>query len=235
MRAAQYTLCDAVARGAETGSHREVIPGLSPAPTPTAPLGSSPAARTGTVRVEQDQGWEEDGIEGAHCHFLFRPWFVAGVREGPGVRAGYSYLGVHGNLGAGGRGCTDRGISAGASRNEKDHNSVEGPQWTTINVPVRDNFAGKYGSIPTMISEDVLALVQLNPPRIELCQVSSMKAGSDDNGPHMDKLYTLLLPPLRDGACPDWAVCAGEIRGTSYSPAGSGRCTAARSRAVTAS
>ena len=88
-----------------------------------------------------------------------------------------------------------------------------------------------------MISEDVFALVQLNPPGIELCRISNMKGGSDsdDSGPYMDKLCTLLLPPLRDGARPDRAVGGGEIRGTSYSPAVSGRSTAARSRAGTAS
>jgi hypothetical protein len=55
-----------------------------------------------------------------------------------------------------------------------------------------------------MLSDDVLVLVQLNPPGIELCRVSNMKkeAEGDGGGPRMDKLCTLLLPPLlqpRDG------------------------------------
>lgn len=62
-----------------------------------------------------------------------------------------------------------------------------------------------------MISEDVFALVQLDPPGIELCRISNMKGAS--SGPRMDKLCTLLLPPLQDGACPDWAVCVGEHPG----------------------
>ena len=68
-----------------------------------------------------------------------------------------------------------------------------------------------------MISEDVFALVQLDPPGIELCRISNMTimmtGGSDGSQPHMDKLCTLLLPPLQDGARPDWAVCVGEHPG----------------------
>lgn len=63
-----------------------------------------------------------------------------------------------------------------------------------------------------MISEDVFALVQLNPPGIELSRISNMKDDSG-RGPRMDKLCTLLLPPLQDGARPDWAVCVGEHPG----------------------
>lgn len=75
---------------------------------------------------------------------------------------------------------------------------------------LRDNPAGKYGSIGTMVSEDVFALVQLNPPGIELSRIYNMKGGGE---PRMDKLCTLLLPPLQDGARPDWAVCVGEHPG----------------------
>jgi hypothetical protein len=42
-----------------------------------------------------------------------------------------------------------------------------------------------------MISEDVFALVQLNPPGIELSRISNMKV--DGSGPRMNKLCTLLL------------------------------------------
>jgi len=107
-----------------SGRTAEVISG--PNSAPIAPLRSS--SRTGT---DQDQGWEEDDGEEdeAHCHFSFGPWFVAAAREGPGVRAGYSYLDVHAKLGADGRGCTD-GDQHGVV--------VEGQQWTTINVPVRN-------------------------------------------------------------------------------------------------
>jgi hypothetical protein len=88
-----------------------------------------------------------------------------------------------------------------------------------------------------MISDDVLALVQLDPPGIELCRVSNMKTkaeggggdrdggatsdrGSRSDEPRMDKLCTLLLPPLRqrrDGtgtrARLIWSFCAGEHPG----------------------
>ena len=110
-----------------------------------------------------------------------------------------------------------------------------------------------YGAIPAMISKDVLALVQLDPPGIELCRISDMgkeaedeargeegggmsgddrdgdatkeksrgRSGrSDGRGPRMDKLCTLLLPPLREGRGPDgtgarvvWTFCVGEHPG----------------------
>jgi len=100
-----------------------------------------------------------------------------------------------------------------------------------------------------MISKDVLALVQVDPPGIELCRLSNIhkeaeaEAGGDgdgddgaggtargrgsrSDGPRLDKLCTLLLPPLRkrrDGAAAattgarcariNWAFCAGEHPG----------------------
>jgi hypothetical protein len=64
-----------------------------------------------------------------------------------------------------------------------------------------------------MISEDVLAFVQLNPPGIELCRVSNMNEDSSEGVPHVSKLCTLLLPPLKDGARTDWAICVGEHPG----------------------
>src|SRR6266403_362021 len=105
-----------------------------------------------------------------------------------------------------------------------------------------------YGAIPAMISKDVLALVQLDPPGIELCRISNMQedeaaaeedgaGGDNDSGatndnnrgrskssdgrPRMDKLCTLLLPPLRqqrDGtgtrsAHIIWTFCVGEHPG----------------------
>ena len=60
-----------------------------------------------------------------------------------------------------------------------------------------------------MISKDVFALVQLDPLGIELCRISNM----DGDSPRMDKLCTLLLPALQEGARPDWAVCVGEHPG----------------------
>jgi hypothetical protein len=62
-----------------------------------------------------------------------------------------------------------------------------------------------------MISEDVFALVQLNPPGIELSRISNMKV--DGIEPRMNKLCTLLLPALQDGARLDWAVFDGEHPG----------------------
>jgi hypothetical protein len=100
-----------------------------------------------------------------------------------------------------------------------------------------------------MISKDVLALVQLDPPGIELCRISNMgkevedeaageegsgtsgdrdsgatndnsrgRSGRSDGRPRMDKLCTLLLPPLRKerggtGARVNWAFCVGEHPG----------------------
>ena len=97
-----------------------------------------------------------------------------------------------------------------------------------------------------MISKDILAQVQVDPPGIELCRISNIQkeaeggegegggGSSDDDGgamndrgsrnngpPRMDKLCTLLLPPLRqrDGIPPgrsariNWASCVGEHPG----------------------
>jgi hypothetical protein len=96
-----------------------------------------------------------------------------------------------------------------------------------------------------MISKDVLALVQLDPPGIELCRVSNMKReaedghggdggatntrGSPNDGPRMDKLCTLLLPPLQYGnhrtvLAPAFGHSAlGTFRVIKYSPAGRGQ------------
>src|SRR5258708_5441509 len=55
-----------------------------------------------------------------------------------------------------------------------------------------------------MISDDVLALLQVDPPGIELCRISNMQNEGATNscyhsnrkdGPRMDRLCTLLLPP----------------------------------------
>jgi hypothetical protein len=111
-----------------------------------------------------------------------------------------------------------------------------------------------YGAMPAMISKDVLALVQLDPPGIELCRISNMgkevedeaageeggggegsgtsgdrdsgatkdnsrgRSGRSDARPRMDKLCTLLLPPLRQerdgtGARVVWSFCVGEHPG----------------------
>jgi hypothetical protein len=85
-----------------------------------------------------------------------------------------------------------------------------------------------------MISNDVLALVQLDPPGIELCRVSNMKKEAEEGGdggapydrgsrndePRIDKLCTLLLSQLwkpLDGtgtpAFAFWAYCTGEHPG----------------------
>jgi hypothetical protein len=88
-----------------------------------------------------------------------------------------------------------------------------------------------------MISNDVLSLVQLDPPGIELCRISNRKkeegegeGGGGDGGatnsrdsrnygPCLDKLCTLLLPPLRQRqdtgarARVAWAFCSGEHPG----------------------
>ena len=100
-----------------------------------------------------------------------------------------------------------------------------------------------------MISKDILVQVQVDPPGIELCRISNMQkeaeegeggegsggsSGGDDDGgatndrgsrnngpPRMDKLCTLLLPPLRKrddvplgrSACINWASCVGQHPG----------------------
>ena len=60
-----------------------------------------------------------------------------------------------------------------------------------------------------MISNDVLALIRLDPPGIELCRLSNMQNegeegatntshhSSQNDGPRMDRLCMLLFPPLR--------------------------------------
>ena len=72
---------------------------------------------------------------------------------------------------------------------------------------LRENPASGYGSVSAMISKDVLMLIQLNRPGIELCQILNMKGATNSSGsvPHMEKFCTLLLPPLQDGACTVWA------------------------------
>jgi hypothetical protein len=93
-----------------------------------------------------------------------------------------------------------------------------------------------------MISTDVLALIQLNPPGIELYRVSniqnegeegatiSSRHSSQNDGPRIDRLCTLLFPPLRPGlqsyvsgagASVYTASCVGEHPGhqkNSYEP-----------------
>lgn len=117
-----------------------------------------------------------------------------------------------------------------------------------------------------MTSKDVLALVQLAPPGIELCRISNMgkevedeatgegggegggtsgdrdsgatkdnSRGRSDGRPRMDKLCTLLLPPLRQERDGSGARSRARVVGHSASestqdirrsPAGRGRSTA---------
>jgi len=133
-------------------------PGPVPVPVPKAQSGTGPVAVVG--QPDHDHGWEEvveqevdeydddddDDDDDDHCHFSFGPWFVAAAREGPGVRgAGYSYLDVHANLG----GWADKGVpvststsawgtSSGCCGNKGVEEGGAAPQWTTINVPVRN-------------------------------------------------------------------------------------------------
>jgi hypothetical protein len=123
-------------------------------------LGSDSLDRRRWRAGEEDDDEDEDEDEDDwHCHFSFGPWFVAAAREGPGVRAGYSYLDVHGSLdGGGGGGGRARGGGGGRRRGaggmepeqgagarcegnkSRDEGGVEeaSPSWTTINVPVRN-------------------------------------------------------------------------------------------------
>ena len=105
-----------------SGRRAEVVSGPS-----ARPASSSSSSSSSVTEEEEEEDSGEDSE--AHCHFSFGPWFVAAAREGPGMRAGYSYLDVRAanaeaSAGAGGRG-RGRGC-AGVS------------QWTTINVPVRN-------------------------------------------------------------------------------------------------
>ncbi|KAF8502729.1 hypothetical protein F5888DRAFT_1800270 [Russula emetica] len=95
---------------------------------------------------------------------------------------------------------------------------------------LRENSTGKYGAVH-MISTDILALIQLDPPGIELCRVSNMRNegeegatnsshhSSQNDGPRMDRLCTLLFSPLRQrdgtgaGATASTAFCVGEHSG----------------------
>jgi hypothetical protein len=93
---------------------------------------SGPSPSSSVTEEEEEGGDDEEEEEGsedeAHSHFSFGPWFVAAAREGPGMRAGYSYLDVraaNAEAGAGGRRGRGRGCAAV-------------PRWTTINVPVRN-------------------------------------------------------------------------------------------------
>jgi len=83
-----------------------------------------------------------------------------------------------------------------------------------------------------MISNDVLALIQLDPPGIELYRLFNMRSegeegathsshhSSRNDGPRMDRLCTLLFPPLRQqrggtgaDASVSKAFCVGEHLG----------------------
>ena len=96
--------------------------------------GPSPVSSSSSVTEEESGGEEqeerEEQEEETHCHFSFGPWFVAAAREGPGMRAGYSYLDVRGaSLGA-----ADAEAGAGGC----GRRCAAVPRWTTINVPVRN-------------------------------------------------------------------------------------------------
>jgi hypothetical protein len=92
---------------------------------------------------EVEVGQQEQELQ-EHRHFSFGPWFVVEAREGPGVRAGYSYLDVHGCLGR------HAGVIVGREGGGNEGDGDEGgggwegwedrapPRWTTIDVPVRD-------------------------------------------------------------------------------------------------
>ncbi len=118
----------------------EMSPSPSPGQATATATTTGPSSAEQEQEQEQEQGWgreEEDEDGEPHCHFSFGPWFVAAAREGPGVRAGYSYLDVHGSLDGGSR-SADAGWE---NQNQSEYGGGgEGgpPRWTTINVPVRD-------------------------------------------------------------------------------------------------
>ena len=83
-----------------------------------------------------------------------------------------------------------------------------------------------------MISEDVIAPIQLNPLEIELCRTSNMKGSGDDRGGRGPRFSCRRCETalVRIGLSASASIC-----GTSYSPADRNRSTAARRRAGTVS
>jgi hypothetical protein len=111
----------------------------------TTPTTTSTAAVRGPEAeaelLDHQRRWWDEGPENEwHCHFSFGPWFVAAAREGPGVRAGYSYLDVYGSLGAAAEASSkSKGMGASSTGADcEDEEGEEGLRWTTINVPVRN-------------------------------------------------------------------------------------------------
>ena len=89
--------------------------------------GPRPVSSSSVTEGEEEEDSGEDSE--AHCHFSFGPWFVAAAREGPGMRAGYSYLDVR---------AANAEASAGAGGRGRGRGCAAVSRWTTINVPVRN-------------------------------------------------------------------------------------------------
>jgi hypothetical protein len=119
-----------------TGSRKFATPTTSTAAAAATAGVRGPEAEAEAELLDHQRRWWDDGPENEwHCHFSFGPWFVAAAREGPGVRAGYSYLDVYGSLGAA---AASKGIGASSTGANCEDEGEEGLRWTTINVPVRN-------------------------------------------------------------------------------------------------
>ncbi|KAI0271302.1 hypothetical protein BC834DRAFT_858759 [Gloeopeniophorella convolvens] len=74
---------------------------------------------------------------------------------------------------------------------------------------LRHSSPGVYGSVLSVLSEDIVLLVRLNEPALELCRLSHIV----ERKPTLETVCTLSLPSLVSTARMQWATCFGEHPG----------------------
>ncbi|KAI0298783.1 hypothetical protein B0F90DRAFT_1731051 [Multifurca ochricompacta] len=74
---------------------------------------------------------------------------------------------------------------------------------------LRRSDAGVYGSVLSVLSEDIILLVRLGDPALELCRLTNIGGPN----PTLETVCVLSLPALSQGACMRWATCFGEHPG----------------------
>ncbi|KAH9963630.1 hypothetical protein BC827DRAFT_1266401 [Russula dissimulans] len=74
---------------------------------------------------------------------------------------------------------------------------------------LRSTYAGVYGSVLSVLSEDMILLVRLREPVLELCRLRDIGGSS----PSLETVCMLTLPELTISASLRWATCFGEHPG----------------------
>ena len=82
---------------------------------------------------------------------------------------------------------------------------------TKIFSQLRSTHAGVYGSVLSVLSEDMVLLVRLREPALELCRLRDIGGSS----PSLETVCMLSLPELTMSASLRWATCFGEHPGHS--------------------